>query len=949
MLGISINFAYPYLLLLIIAFVIATFIPYFMVSKKYRNTRNRIVSIFCHLFASVLAVLMLSGMTFVNTNSNPNNEIILVVDVSDSSRIQDVKRDQFVETVVDSAKFDNFRIGVVVFGFDQKYVAPLSNDYNKIISQYKSSVKRDNDGNLDIVDTSGTDVAAALVYAKSLFTNPNYGKIVLVTDGIETDEYARAVIRTVVASGIKLDTAYIGFDKGDNLDLQVTDLKLPEYHINVNNEFSLIANVDGDFIGEGKIDLYDNDTFISSTDVNFTGGEQNITLKHTFTNDGLHNLKVKITVEDYLVQNNEYSTYLYLEQYNKLLIIEQNSGESELLKNVLEENDMFEVSILNVYDNELPKTIDDLCNYDEIIMNNIANSDLNSDFVELLNEYVSDYGGGLFTTGGKDSTDNAHSYNRSDMVGTLYQQMLPVQAIDYKPPVGVIVIIDRSGSMGSADSYGETLLDYARAGAESCLKALTERDYFGLMTLDSDYNTILEPTPVTQRSKILSGINSIQDATGGTVFPGAIDRAGQALRALKVVDKKHIIIVTDGQVPNSDMETYETYARNYYETDGITISVVGVQMDRPTNYKYLEDPKTSIDECPDNAYGKMLRLTKITHGTLHPTNDSDRNRLITEMREDLKSPDIQEVNYKDFNPNIVDMTSSIFSNISVVAGENSNYVLDFQLKGFYGTKVRGSADLLLTGDYNVPIYAQWKYGKGTVGSFMCDLYGEWSLELLESDDGKQLLKNIVSALTPIENIKTNDIKLSLVEDNYFNTMSVFTKLNEGEYLKASVNYSLDGELKNISLSDFDNKTDGAYPILLLNADNNYSRAKFVLKDKTAYEIVVNKYSADGSVIASNTIYKSLSYSKEYDLLDSSTDYSAVLTDYAKIGQGNYIKDLNDPHEIIDSFDVNLVSTFDPRILFSILIIILFLIDFAVRKFKFRWPHEIIRDHKNRKI
>ena len=44
----------------------------------------------------------------------------------------------------------------------------------------------------------------------------------------------------------------------------------------------------------------------------------------------------------------------------------------------------------------------------------------------------------------------------------------------------------------------------------------------------------------------------------------------------------------------------------------------------------------------------------------------------------------------------------------------------------------------------------------------------------------------------------------------------------------------------------------------------------------------------------------------------------------------------------------LARSFDPRILFAILIIVMFLLDVAVRKFKFKWPHEIIRDHKEKK-
>ena len=39
---------------------------------------------------------------------------------------------------------------------------------------------------------------------------------------------------------------------------------------------------------------------------------------------------------------------------------------------------------------------------------------------------------------------------------------------------------------------------------------------------------------------------------------------------------------------------------------------------------------------------------------------------------------------------------------------------------------------------------------------------------------------------------------------------------------------------------------------------------------------------------------------------------------------------------------------DPRLAFIIAAIVLFLLDIAVRKFKFKWLHEIIRERKNKK-
>ena len=42
-------------------------------------------------------------------------------------------------------------------------------------------------------------------------------------------------------------------------------------------------------------------------------------------------------------------------------------------------------------------------------------------------------------------------------------------------------------------------------------------------------------------------------------------------------------------------------------------------------------------------------------------------------------------------------------------------------------------------------------------------------------------------------------------------------------------------------------------------------------------------------------------------------------------------------------------TYDPRLPILITAIVLFLIDIAVRKFKFKWPHEIIKERRERKL
>ena len=52
----------------------------------------------------------------------------------------------------------------------------------------------------------------------------------------------------------------------------------------------------------------------------------------------------------------------------------------------------------------------------------------------------------------------------------------------------------------------------------------------------------------------------------------------------------------------------------------------------------------------------------------------------------------------------------------------------------------------------VPIYVDWKYGNGSVGSFMCDLSGIWSEEFMCSDVGCKIVLNIISSLIAKEQL-----------------------------------------------------------------------------------------------------------------------------------------------------------------------------------------------------
>lgn len=936
----------PWWLLLLVPALILTLIPYFRLAKRYRRTRNRICSIVLHILVMVLAILTLAGTQFHYEIPNDENEIIVLVDVSDTEEQSKVQRDRFVELVLEDSQYDNYKVGVVTFGFDQNYAVPLTYEVDGIYDAYLAAEEP---------DTTATNLADALEYTRGLFTNPQTAKIVLVTDGKETDKNANTTaIRAVAAQGTKLDVAYIpSAFKG--VDARIVGVELPDYHVNVNEECTINVLVESNIstsvdiqlkdIGEGNLV-----EAVQSFDV--IDGPQTLAFKHTFTWEGLHELRFQVTAGgDVLDANNVYSTYLNLEVYNNVLILESVEGASESLVTMMNDGLTlpYDFTVKHVLDEDIPQTAELLRLYDQVILNNISNADLatvSDTFSEELERYVNVYGGGMFTVGGQDKDGKAHAYNRKDMTtgSSYYRQMLPVQAINYTPPVGVMIVIDRSGSMNETDAYGDVLLEAAKAGATSCLSALSERDYVGIMTLDDVQATILPMTPRTQESKIRAAINSIvpNSDMAGTVFADSIFRAGTALRSLENVDKRHIILVTDGE-PGDEKEDYEEYIDSFYKTDGITFSMVMIG--------HTEGSK---------EYNSMLSAVEKGHGRLYAVNKT--SELIELMKEDLNAPEITEVVVPDegFSPIVNNLTSPLVQGLERGEGTENINKLNVNLGGFFGVKARSNADVVLMGDYEVPIYAQWTYGNGMVGSFMCDLNGTWSADFMTSDTGKQFIRNAVNNLMPTESIRPELMNYKLTEDNYTNNLSVYTTLGEGEYIRAEIIHTVNGQevvtsLNTVTEGDSEAIKDMAcYVKVPMNATNNYSRCEFIVKQMGTYRIVLKKCDKDGNVLKENgedvsvTIYKSFSHSEEYDEIIDAETVQDNLNYLAERAGGSVIEDLEDPVEVFKGFITAIQKVFDPRMLFIILAIIFFLMDIAVRKFKFKWPHELIREHKAKK-
>ena len=892
----KLNYTHPWLLLLIIPALALTLIPYFRVTRKYRRTRNRVLSMLFHSLAMLLAINLLAGISFTYELPNTENEVILLVDSSDSGEDNIDEKNAFIESVLNVCSKD-FKVGIVKFGFDQKYVAELSNDTSELFSKYMSS---------DDPDTTATDLASALKYASKLFTNPKTAKIVVISDGIETDNMASAVIKSIASDGIKVDT--VAFPNAQKNEMQIVSASIPEESIMLGESFSVDVLIKSN-LGATEQDLllkvYDNGKMVGTADITVNKQDVSIPVSLSLEERGMHELRFEITTpKDTLVQNNSYVTFINLETFENILIIEKYENESEKLQSILGED--YKVTALSIENDldQIPSDIYAMADYEQIILVNIAYSDMPSGFEALLNKYVYDLGGGLFTVGGVNVKDEngkliSHAYNREDLANsTYYKQMLPINAIDFTPPIAVMIVIDKSASMS-------TTIDSALEGALACLDALSDRDFCGVMTFQTTATEELQVLPVSQKDAIIKTIEGIKSTTpgGNTVFSDAIMKAGRALSVIKNVERKHIILVSDGAA-GDPYDSYVEYIKDNV-ADEITMSIVTVGVQ--------SEDKNEMDNAAEAAGGKAYHIQK-----------SEINTLPTVMRNDLALEAIAEIEYGEkFNLSIKDRNAA-------VAGITESAIPP--LTGYYGTVAKGSAEVPLMGKY-VPIYANWKYGEGRVGSFMSDLNGEWSKDFVDDIVGKAIITNIVKNLFPTSDVKVNDIGYDVKTDNYTTQLSIYG-VAEGESISVEVN-PISEEL--------DELRDQGIKILPIEANRRFN---FVIKDSGLYEVRITKSNAEGDVISETVFYKTFSYSQEYNAFpDKDPIGEELLLLLAEDGRGVSVED---PTDVFLSFEKTYKMTFDPRIIFLILTIIFVLLDIAVRKFKFKWPHELIRERKMRK-
>lgn len=845
--------------------------PYFRLPKQRRRSRSRVISLVLHGVILVLCVLMVAGLNFRVTEEEKRSDVIILVDVSDSNRRTE-EIDGFLQSVLHELP-QGERVGVVSFANGAVFGAEMGRDGEAVYREYLGHNRPAGDA---------TDIASALLYARDSLSDPANGRILLLSDGLETDGNALSAVETLAGDGVRVDTVFFS-PEAQGGELRIIDLRIPDSAA-FGDTVKLGVAVESSAAGPARFTLYDNGKEISSMEETIPVGGKIVEFDYTVTSRELHTFRVTADFNgDTLSQNNEYYACLDLKLSDKILLVDGTGTEADAILPLLGEA----YGVTRAFTDTLPKSLEELAAYDEVILMNVADSDLPDGFDVLLSSFVESYGGGLFTVGG------GKAYVQEDMQGTLYEKLLPVSADTGAKSLGLLLVIDKSTTMEINQYNGESYLAIAKRAAKASIETLASEDnlnYAGVISFNAEAYVECPMTPVTRASEITQKIDAIKIDKQGTYYNNAVLGAMGLLQNFRETELRHIIFLTDGEPNDSDM--LETCKHNIalMAADGITLSTVALGSDAPAG---------TVKEMAEIGGGRSYSAERMSD-------------LVSIMTEETAAVAGKWSNETPFTPSIMARTPA-------VAGIETLPRLD----GYFGARLKEGATMVL-GKGSSPVYASWKYGKGQVGSFLSDLSGKWSSAFLADENGKKFVLNAVESLFPaLKNHAFDPMSAEFVRENFTTQIRVHV-LGEGE-LSARV-ISPDGKSSPLRLEkqtdalfagEFPTRLAGVYTVEIVNSSENVTL----------------------------TAYTAFSYSDEYLAAGDEESCFAFMETLAERGNGTVIFRAED---VFNGQSTTAEKIFDPRLILLIAAAVLFLLDIAVRKFNFKSPREIKEQRKKEK-
>jgi len=505
---------------------ILALVPVFIVYVILAGRRIKHMPSLKKRIAQVLRIFLMITLTLAAASPSVQTKAgttttIFAADISDSNKKSLDEIEYFIGEAMKNAGNKDFT-GVITFAAESS-VLKMPSKENTAVS-IDSRIKSDS-----------TDIEKAIVAARSIMPENTSKRIVLLTDGKETSGNAIEVAGLVNRLGFTVDV--VPFEKAYGAEVQVDEFTAPK-QVNAGERFDISVKISSSTDTKATVRLFANRTLTAEKEVDIYKGTNLFTFGDKVEQGGIVTYTAEVvTLDDMVLQNNRLSAFTEILDRPSVLVIEKgNSGE-----NIVRYIEQY-ANITRVQPGEVPNDVQGLIAYDAYVMADISAEWLSADFLNTLEQTVKHQGKGLLTIGGENSYAPG-GYNNTPLE-TILPVNMDITPKEENPDLGLILVIDKSGSMSSGE-YGVSKLELAKEAAIRAAEVLEETDQLGVIAFDDAIQWVVKTRLLEDREEAIDTIATIRPGGGTQILP-PLEEAWQDLR-MKDTKLKHIILLTDGQ------------------------------------------------------------------------------------------------------------------------------------------------------------------------------------------------------------------------------------------------------------------------------------------------------------------------------------------------------------------------------------------------------------------
>lgn len=632
--------------------------------------------------------------------------VIYVMDISDS--IGEGTKNQAFEFIAKTAskKPDKDKVGLVVFGKHAAVELPP-----RITLPLEDITVN------SLIDKDATNLEEALSLAAAMIPADHQGRIVLMSDGTETEGNLSDIVDQLTAREISVDVMPIEYDHENEVWLE--RLELPD-NVKIGENYQAAVILSSLKAGSGNLTLQENGTVIFEEKVEFNAGKNRYVVPLSLREAGYYEYTARIdtpTQLDNLRENNEALNYLFLAGEGKVLLVTDPQGDPrdyETLAAAIRESKRV-LETIDAYD--LPRDAMSLMPYDCIIFNNVPADAFDLVQMKAVKDAAFNLGIGFLMVGGP------NSYGPGGYHRTSIEEALPVSMDITKKkvlPKGALAIILHTCEFADGNTWGKRITKQA-------IKVLGAQDEAGVLAYTGKGEEwIFELTPVAEYNMMARKINGAQIGD----MPSFANTMALGLKGLKASDAsaKHMIIISDGDPGPPSPALVQQFIQA-----SVSVSMVAIF------------PHGQVD------ISKMRSVASVTGGRYYfPASPQELPSIFIKESKTLKRSMIQN---KTITPEVEADLDGILKGIDAIP----------QLRGYVLTTAKPdhSVRTILkapTEDEEMePILSLWKHGLGTTAAFTSDLSPNWAAEWMDWDKYRTFVEQLLIRVSRVQ--KTGNLRM----------------------------------------------------------------------------------------------------------------------------------------------------------------------------------------------